>query len=203
MKKKLSKISLLIIIIILIIGSSVIAYKYFKKDNNLNNVKVVSKIDGYKYKLTNNKTALYKKYFVGLRDILVAKEIDDEKYAKQIVKLFIADFYDLDSKISKTDIGGLDYIYPKALDNFKLNAQNTMYKYIENNVYNNRKQLLPVVKSVTIINSNTTELEVDNQGYIGYQVEASWLYDKDLGYQNKAIFDLVKIDKYYYIIKTE
>jgi len=202
MKKKLSKISLLIIII-LIIGSSVIAYKYFKKDNNLNNVKVVSKIDGYKYKLTNNKTALYKKYFVGLRDILVAKEIDDEKYAKQIVKLFIADFYDLDSKISKTDIGGLDYIYPKALDNFKLNAQNTMYKYIENNVYNNRKQLLPVVKSVTIINSNTTELEVDNQGYIGYQVEASWLYDKDLGYQNKAIFDLVKIDKYYYIIKTE
>lgn len=203
MKKKLSKISLLIIIIILIIGSSVIAYKYFKKDNNLNNVKVVSKIDGYKYKLTNNKTALYKKYFVGLRDILEAKEIDDEKYAKQIVKLFIADFYDLDSKISKTDIGGLDYIYPKALDNFKLNAQNTMYKYIENNVYNNRTQLLPVVKSVTIINSSTTELEVDNQGYIGYQVEASWLYDKDLGYQNKAIFDLVKIDKYYYIIKTE
>lgn len=198
-KKKLILLLMIICVILLVISG----YYFLKKDNNLNDIKVVSQIKDYKYKLTNNKTPLYKKYFLELRDILGAEEINDEQYAKQVVKLFVSDFYDLNSKVSKTNVGGLEFIHPGAIDNFKLNAQNTMYKYIENNVYNNRQQELPKIKSVVIDSAETTELEVNNRGYIGYKINATWEYEKDLGYEQAAIFYLIKPAKYYYIIKTD
>ena len=66
--------------------------------------------------------------------------------------MFIVDFYSLSDKTAKTDVGGVDIVYPDILNNFLENAEDTFYKYVESNVYNNRKQSLPTVNTVTVDN---------------------------------------------------
>ena len=100
--------------------------------------------------------------------------------AKKIAEMFIYDFYSLDDKDAKTDIGGVDFVYNGVLENFLQNAQNTYYKYVESNIYGNRNQSLPTVKDIEIKNV-TQEVfaygdKTDEKAYI---VEASWDYTDD------------------------
>lgn len=193
-----------ILIIVLVIAAILLGYKLVtNKPADLSEVKVQTKIKGYHYELTANKTALYKNYFNQLNNILTKSNIDEEAYAKLVVKMFIADFYDLNSKISKNDIGGTTFIYPKSLENFKLNANDTLYKYIDNKVIGNRTQSLPIVKEVKIDNIESTQIQLDNEAVEGYRVSVHWLYKKDLGYQTKADLELIKEDKYLYITKLD
>ena len=54
--------------------------------------------------MTENHTDYYKDLFKELKDLLSKEDYSDSKYAELVSKLFVADFYDLNSKLNKNDI---------------------------------------------------------------------------------------------------
>ena len=111
-------------------------------------VEVAAKIDsikGYNYVLYEDSTELYKTLYYELKEVLEAEVIDEAKYAEIVSKMFVVDFYTLNTKVTNQDVGGLEFIYSDNKENFKLKASDTLYKYIESNVYGDRTQKLPEV----------------------------------------------------------
>lgn len=137
---------------------------------------------------------------------IVKKEVDEEAYASKLAELFVADFYSLSEKTSKTDIGGVEIVHPDILSNFLENAENTYYKYVESNIYNNRKQKLPTVKNVTVDGveqeSFSYNEQIDEEAYI---VTISWEYsDEEFSdYQDEAKLVFVHNDKKLYLVELK
>ncbi len=182
--KKDNKIIVFITIgIVLLIGAAFLMIKNsFKKTP----VKEVKKLDDIKvkeidYTLYDNKSDLYKEYFGELKDVLTKDKVDDLEYAKVVAKLFVTDFYSLEDKKTNTDVGGLDFIHPDMKENFILKATDTLYKYVESNVYGDRKQELPKVTKVEIKNAEAKPLTYDKytDGLV-YVVTVTVTYKKDL-----------------------
>ena len=201
LKKKAKKVFIGIIIVLLLALLGFVVYKFYSSSNNeVKEAKIVSKIDKYGYSLKEDKPKAYKDMFKELEEILNKDKVDEEAYVKKISEMFIYDFYSLDDKDAKTDIGGVDFIYNATLENFLQNAQNTYYKYVESNIYNNRKQKLPTVDKIEIKDVSQKAFaygsETDNKAYF---VETEWTYTDEnySGYQNKAtlvfIHDGIKI----------
>jgi hypothetical protein len=194
MKKKAIVITFIIIVFIIVLATIII--KIWPSANNSDEVKIINRIDGYGYILEDNKTALHKKYFDELTDVLNADQIDEEEYAKLVVKLFISDFYNLSNKITKNDIGGTQYVYSEARDNMILKAKDTIYKYVENNINNTRKQSLPVVSDIEITSIDQIDFEYgDKTDDKAYEIVATWSYKEDLGYQSDATIILIHEDQ--------
>jgi hypothetical protein len=185
----------IIILAIVLIACIVLVTVVLKVMSTLNKeepVKIINKIDEYGYVLEDDETGIHKKYFDDLKTVLQSDNIDEEEYAKVVVKLFISDFYNLDNKITKNDIGGLQYILTSAKDNMVLKAKDTMYKYIESNIDGKRNQVLPIVAKVEIISVVKTEFKYnDATDKDAYKVTVKWTYKSDLGYQDEAIITLV------------
>lgn len=178
LKKKVKIILILFIIVILAIFGYLL-YQNISNSKDTKEQKVVSEIKDYGYKLKDTKSKTYKEMFAELKKILDSKNVNEEEYLKQISKMFIYDFYSLKDKAAKTDVGGTDFVYGEVLDNFLLNAQDTYYKYVESNIYNNRKQSLPVVDSSSIKISNIKEEEYaygDKTDEKAYTVKVTWNY---------------------------
>ena len=177
LKKKAKRLIIIVLIlVVLVLGGFVIKDKFFGK-SDVKETKVVNKIEKYGYNLKDSKTKKYHKMFDELKKILSEKEVDEEEYVKKISEMFIYDFYSLNDKTAKTDVGGVDFVYSGALENFLMKAQNTYYKYVESNIYGNRKQTLPTVKEVEI---KEVKQEVfaygDNNDDKAYIVSVSWDY---------------------------
>lgn len=173
------KVKVIIILFLLIVIGVLVGLHFMNKGktHEIKEIKIVNKIEKYGYNLKENKPSKYKKLFKELKKILEEKEVNEEEYVKKLTELFIYDFYSLNDKTAKTDIGGVEFIYNPILANFLENAQDTYYKYIENNIYNNRNQKLPIVGDITI---NTVEKKpfaygdkTDEQAYV---VNVSWTY---------------------------
>ena len=92
-------------------------------------------------------------------------------------------------------------VFPDFISNYKLNVQNTLYKYLEDNSNNFREQELPEVSSVTINSIINNEYIIENQTYEGYKVNLSWDYVKDLGYDKEGEIILIIIDNNIYIVE--
>lgn len=189
-KRKPKKL-LIIIIILLIIAIAVGSYLMFFKKEEVKEAKVVSKIDKYGYVLKSNKSDAYKKLFKELEKVLSGK-VDEKEYVKVITKMFIVDFYSLNDRTAKTDVGGVDFVHKDILDNFILNAEDTFYKYLESNIYKERKQNLPTVDKVTISSIEKTVFSYGEQtDENAYKVKANWTYkdsSSSSGYQDEATF---------------
>ena len=213
-KSKKILITLIIIVILSIIG--ILLYNYFSKDEP-KEVKTIKSIPEYGYELKENETELYKDEFDNLDKILSKKEVDYEEYAKQIAKLFIIDFYTLDNKLSKNDIGGTDFIKDDMRDNFIEEARSTFYKYLEVNS-SDRNQELPIVSEIkdveienttfVIKDSRTTTSKTKTTTSKGTQVDAykvtiSWDYKEDYGYEKEANMIIIKEDKKLYIVEMD
>ena len=187
-KKKLIVIIVVLSVILLGLG---IYFLLFNKSVTKEN-KVVSKIPEYGYTLKSNKSSAYKKLFQELKTVLSKDKVDEEEYAKTITKMFIVDFYSLKDHIAKTDVGGVDFLHKDAEENFIKNAEDTIYKYVESNIYGGRKQKLPEVEEVTIKSIEKTEFTyLDNTDEEAYQVVATWTYKDNSvadGYQDEATF---------------
>ena len=214
LKKKIKR-AILIILLLAIMTIGFLAHlKYYKTD--VKTVKTIDKIKGYGYVLKESKPKKYKEMFYELKDILSKDKVDKEKYAKQISKMFIYDFYSLDDKLAKTDVGGLDFVYPTVLENFMLNAESTYYKYLESNVYKNRKQKLPVVTNIKIeditqeefeytkIIDNVDKSKVEEENELdekAYIVDITWDYTSPSfdDYQKEATLTIVHKGKKLYI----
>ena len=134
---KKNKLDVIVTILLIIIGIALFSYigyviynDFLKKSSE---DIVIKNLELYGYSLQESDTELYKTEFDNLSNILNKETINFEEYAKSISKLYIIDFYTLSNKISNTDIGGLEFIYPSLKDNFKLKAKDTIYKYIDIN----------------------------------------------------------------------
>jgi len=207
-RKRLKKKTKLVIIISLIVSLLLAGglYYYFNMmDRNQGEQHVVVEIPGWDYKLTAGRTDLYRGYFMELKDILLENDpVDYEDYAKKITQLFIADFYDLDNKLASDDIGGLQYILPDARENFILNASNTMYRGIENKRINpGRNQVLPIVTSVNIGDIQETTFMLNDEEVEAFEIQVSWDYEADLGYDSEMTIILVRQGKKLYIVEIK
>lgn len=191
-KRKPKKLLIIMFILIILVVVGVAVYFLAFNKEEVKEAKVVSKIDHYGYELKSNKSTKYKKLFKELQEILSEKEVDEKKYVKKITEMFIVDFYSLEDHISKTDVGGVDFVHPDVLENFIVNAEDTIYKYVESNIYGQRKQELPIIDTVTIdsVDNDTYSYgeTIDDNAYI---VKASWKYGSNSsssGYQTSANF---------------
>lgn len=193
----------LIIGTIAIIGVS--AYKdFFKKTDKPEVVKKkLDSLELYGYTLDDLDTETYKKYFEELKKVLNSEEVNEEEYAKALVKLFVTDFYTLDNKITSSDFGGTEFIYPDALANFELKAGDTLYNHVKTNLDGKRSQSLPIVNEVNIESIDETTFSYNGTDYSAYLVRATWSYETDLGYQTSASFYLVKDENKLYIVQED
>lgn len=196
LKKKVKK-CLVIGGILIVAGASVILYQTtFKSKPTIKKATVLTEIKKYGYTLKSNKNKAYKKEFTNLSELLKKDNVDDEEYAKELTKLFILDFYTLSDKVANTDVGGTDFVHTDARNNFLEKAEDTIYKYVENNMYGGRKQDLPTVKEVTIDKVEQTSFTYNNvTDDKAYEVTASWTYENGDDYQNKAVLTFIHEDK--------
>ncbi len=185
--KKKVKIILVIAIILIIAGLAFIAYESFMPDD-VKTATVENEIEEYGYTLKSTRNARYKAMFQELKDILSEDEVDEEAYLEQISKMFITDFYTLDDKLANTDVGGVDFLYSTATTNFLEKSEDTVYKYLESDIYDNRDQELPIVTDVTIEDIETVSYTIgtDYTDDEAYQVSVSIEYEEDMGYPTEA-----------------
>lgn len=182
-KKYNNKPIVFLLIIIIIIVVVLMCYFFFKTDSI--NITTISKIDNYDYYLESNATKVYKNNYYELEDILSSDNVDEEKYAKTICKLFVIDFYTLTNKLSNQDIGGIQFVSKEVVSDFKRQATNTTYKYVKNNSSGRRKQQLPEVSKVEIVNIEKEEYTLNgNKDSAAYKVKMKITYRKDLGWQS-------------------
>lgn len=192
MKKKV-KITLIIILCLIVLGGAFACYTVFSKETEVKEVKVEKEIKEYGYVLKDSKSKKYKELFYKLADVLEEDPVNEEKYVKLISRMFLLDFYSLDEKLAKTDVGGVDFIHSAAVTDFLEEAEDTVYKYIESDLYNQRKQELPTVSDVKIESVEQEEFaygeEVDDKAYV---VKATLTYKgDDMGYPTEATLKFV------------
>lgn len=203
MKKSRRLLTFLIITIIIFI-IAFLAYHFLFNDSKEKKVKIIKSIQGYNYNLNENETEIYKNEFNNLDEILSKDDINYEEYAISIAKLFIIDFYTLDNKVSKNDIGGVDFIKESMKDNFIEEARSTFYKYLEVKT-DAREQILPIVSEIVDVSIEETKFiyadkTVDENAY---KVTISWNYKEELGYENSANMIIVKENKKLYIVEMD
>lgn len=184
----------LILLALIITLISMTKSSFSSKNEPKAEAKVVDKIDDrYGYYLTESHTAYYKELYNELKKVLTADEVDDDKYATLISQMFAADFYDLNSKSSKTAVGGTQFLIKGYQEDFIKTASdaNGIYYYVENNLYGDRKQELPeVVKTevVSLKNQSYKYLKIDDDK--AYKATVNITYKKDLGYPKTVIITL-------------
>lgn len=153
------------------------------RNKSLGQVEIIDTIEDYQYTLNENDSQYFKQEFKKLKETLTKKEIDEEVYVELISKLFLIDFFSLDSAINKNDVGGVQFIYIDYQQDFIKGAKDSIYKYVKNNIYKNRTQELPLVKNIEIIDIDQQKVEYETKSdKEGYVIEAKITYEKDLDY---------------------
>ncbi len=192
--RKRYKVWLVIIVILLVITLLIGVTKVlFKKDNKIkimNSTNVILNIEDFGYSLDDRDTEYMKEEFETLKKVLSADEIDYKEYASCLAKLFVIDFYTLNNKINKYDVGGLEYILSSKKEEFLNKAMDTIYKDIIDNTYQDRVQKLPEIKEVTVDDVLEEEITLNGENVNAYKVEMSYEYVVDLGYDQKGVLYL-------------
>ena len=201
--------ALSIILVVLIVITGILAYGIIKDTfgkKGEKEVEIVDNIGNYGYQLTENNTEYFKSLYYELKDVLNDEESEsfDEDYASLVARLFVADFYDLNSKLNKTDIGGVQFVYTGYQGTFKDFASdiNGIYYYVENNIYGDREQALPTVKDVSITEINNISYTYkDINDANAYQVKLYIEYTEDLGYPKYVTLVLVHSNNKIEVVK--
>ena len=198
--RKRFKISLIIIVILIILGSvTLISFKFRTNDNNVIS-KQIDKIDNYNYVLEERDSILMQNVFKDLKKTLENNEINYEDYAIYLSELFIIDLFTINNKINKYDVGGLEYVLDDIKDNYSLNVQDTIYKYIVDNSKRSEDEVYSVVTSITKESLENTKYTYKDLEYEAYKVTLNWEYEKDLGYHTKGEVILIKKDNKLYVV---
>lgn len=201
-RRKLKKRIVVLFVIILIFVVTLVAKNLLFNKNDVNKVKVTDNIEEYGYRLNNNETKYYKELFKELKNELTSSEVNEEKYAQLIAQLFVADFFNLDNKENKNDVGGTQFVYTSFQSDFEMLAKESIYKSIENNMYNNRNQELPIV-----VNTEVTNIDKISYNYLdtvdseAYEVTIEIEYKKDLDYQDECTIIIVHSNNKLEIVK--
>lgn len=195
-KRKIKKSFKILLFVVIILVLVFIGYKLTNKKTEDKKVKVEDSLEEYGYVLNENETQYYKDLFKELKKVLNSDNVDEEKYATLVGQLFLADFYNLDNKITKNDIGGVQFVYTPYQSDFSKFAVESIYHYVENSLYEKRNQELPIVTSVDITNIKQTSFDyqekTDEEAWtFNYKIN----YEKDLGYQTEGTMTLVHNEK--------
>ena len=201
MKKKIFGLVICTLLFIYFVGGVIYNLVLDKDINDKNEIKTSNTIKGYDYLLYEDDLDIYVSEFDNLKKNLEGKEVNYKEYAYSISKMFLIKIYSLDNVDNKYDVKGTEFIYPDARENFKLNITNTLNKYIEDNSDNDRKQDLPIVKSVNILRDEEITFKIGEEEYDAYKIETEIEYEKNLEYDEKAELIIVKKDKYLYIVE--
>ncbi len=193
------------LIITLFLAKSVIKeMKGIKKAD----AEAIDKIEDYDYQLTSNHTDYFEETYYQLKELLESEKQEnfEKEYASLVAKLFLCDFYDLNSKLDKTDVGGVQFVWQDYREDFKNYATDKkgIYYYVENNIYGDRKQSLPSVSEVKI--ESVKEIKYSKDGIIdnnAYQIKASISYEKDMGYPKKCTLTILHNQNKLEVIKME
>ena len=194
--RKRYKIGLIVIgvLLVLVIGVGVLKIFFSKEeekvDANVSNV--ISNISDYGYTLDDRDTDYMKEVFAELEEILNADTVDYTSYANTLAKLFVIDFYTLDNKINKYDVGSLEYILSSKVDMFRQKAVDTVYRDIIDNTYRDRIQDLPEITNVTILNTENTTFTLDDEEMEAIKVTMNYEYEEDLGYDTEGTIYFVR-----------
>lgn len=193
------KIILSIIIVLILLFLIVLVSLSFKSENINVQHKVLDRIDEYNYTLKDRDTDVMKSVFENLRNTLSEKNINEELYAEYLSELFIIDLFTLNNKDNKYDVGGKEYILPEVLNNYILNVENTLYKYIVD-INSDAREELPIVKNIEKDNIEEYSYTYNDLEYDGYKVNLTWEYEKDLGYSKNGEIILIKKDNKLYVV---
>lgn len=194
MRKRYKIELILIAILILLVCSVGISKAFIKKEETKPKVetKVISNIENYGYTLDDRDTKYMKEVFKELENVLNADELNYEEYAKVISKLFVIDFYTLNNKINKYDVGSLEYILNDKKEMFKTKAMDTIYSDVYDNTYKDRVQELPEITNVEVLEIKEDKVELNKEKIDCYKVKMEYTYKKDLGYDKEGTIYLIK-----------
>lgn len=160
--------------------------------NTPGEIKIVNQIETYQYSLDENDSAYVSDVFKELKEELEKEIRNEEKYASLLSQIFLADFFTLNSATNKNDVGGTQFVLSTYKDTFIKKAKDTVYRYVENNIYKNRQQELPIVSKVDVKKiekkAYTTEKLTDANAYY---VTCEIHYKEELDYQTYANLILV------------
>ena len=197
MRKKY-KVGLIVISVLLLgvisLGVLRIFYHEEEEKREVNVTSVISNISDYGYTLDDRDTDYMKEVFSELENILEAEEIDYHAYAEALAKLFVIDFYTLENKINKYDVGSLEYILSSSVESFRLKAQDTIYRDVIDNTYRDRIQDLPEITNVEVVNTEDTTFTLNDEEVDAIKVEMNYEYKEDLGYDTEGTIYLVRND---------
>ena len=202
--KKKVKVILIIAIILIVAGLGFLAYESLQP-KNVRTATVENEIEEYGYTLKSTRNDRYKEMFQELKDILSEDPVDEEAYLEQVSKMFIMDFYTLNDKLANTDVGGIDFVHTNAKTNFLEKAEDTVYKYVESDIYGTRDQELPEVTDVTVEKIENIEYTIgtDVTDDNAYQVEVSLKYKEDMDYPTTATLTFVHEDNKLSLVEVE
>ena len=197
MRKKY-KVGLIVISVLLVgvisLGVLRIFYNDEEEKREVNVTSVISNISDYGYTLDDRDTDYMKEVFSELENILETEEIDYHAYAEALAKLFVIDFYTLENKINKYDVGSLEYILSSSVESFRLKAQDTIYRDVIDNTYRDRIQDLPEITNVEVVNTEDTTFTLNDEEVDAIKVEMNYEYKEDLGYDTEGTIYLVRND---------
>lgn len=200
--KKIITIIVIIVVVAILLGVGYLTYKRFFNKNTTTAVEIVDEIKEYGYKLKDKAPTAYEKMFKELVKVLKEEEVDEEAYASLVARMIVFDFYNLNEKISKNDIGGVQFVYSSQQSNFSLEASQTVYKYIEHNIYGNRTQELPIVTNTEIKSITTTTYKYkDLDDSAAYKAVVTVTYEEDLGYPTEVTVVMVHSENKLEVIK--
>ncbi len=196
--KPITKILLGLIVIAILVGGFFVWKNFIKPMSNKPKVVDSIKNGDIDYVVSDTDTKLFKDTFNELKKILNAKEVDREKYAETITKLFVIDFFTLSNKTSKNDVGGVQFVYSSKQANFIEAARDTLYKQVHSVVTDDKdNSSLPTVTKVTIDSIDEISPYSMFEGFgfaedqVGYMVNISWEYKNNDDFQSNATIIVV------------
>ena len=199
-KRKINRKKLIVTILVIILAILLVVFALTNGREDDKKVKVVDEIKKFSYVVSESDTQLFKDKFKELKKVLSSKEVDNKEYAKLISELFVIDFYTLDNKNSKNDVGGVQFIYDSYKTMFVDKARDGIYKQVKSNLDNNRHQTLPYVETVEVTSIEEVVpskiFESDDFKDItdaeAYEINISWTYRNNDDFQTKATIVVVK-----------
>lgn len=193
-KSKIKTVLIVLAVILVIVGGGFAVYKlvFDKEEKVKQEIKEIDNLKDYGYTLTDNDSKYFKSEFEELKKIINGKEIDEGTYVTQVAKMYAIDLYSLNTKVNKYDIGGLEYYHVNKKDMYELKVMDTLYSIVLDNTFGDRKQELPEVSGVEVVNVKESTYKLGDKKVDSYEVQLTLTYVKDMGYDKNVTVTLVK-----------
>ena len=193
-KSKIKTVLIVLAVILVIVGGGFAVYKlvFDKEEKVKQEIKEIDNLKDYGYTLTDNDSKYFKSEFEELKKIINGKEIDEETYVTQVAKMYAIDLYSLNNNVNKYDIGGLEYYHVNKKDMYELKVMDTLYSIVLDNTFGDRKQELPEISGVEVLNVKESTYKLGDKKVDSYEVQLTLTYVKDMGYDKNVTVTLVK-----------